>query len=145
MDRFAAAREVRVLAELDLGAFALVRVTGGERDRRVADLAQVSWRSRDDALAPLAGLGLGPGVTAALLARFGHAPADRPLLDALLMLAPTLVQCMAALSETWPAAAQRADSRVGIGGLPDSCYMWRRDGALARAREAEGGPPPRRA
>ena len=27
-----------------------------------------------------------------------------------------------------------ADSVIGMGGLPDSCYMWRRGGALDRLR-----------
>lgn len=137
MDRFAGELEVRALAEVDLKGFALVRVHGAERRRARADLATAVWRTRDDLLAPLAGLGLGGGITAALLARLGDTPADRPFLDALLLLAPTLVQCMAALSETWPLAAAGTDSRFGIGGLPDSCYMWRRDGALARAQEAD--------
>jgi len=60
------------------------------------------------------------------------------------MLAPTLVQCMAALSETWALGAASNPTVIGIGGLPDSCYMWRTDGALARTRVAEGVVAPGR-
>jgi len=133
MDRFAGAYELRMLANLDFAGFALTGVTGAERRRGPSDPSP-AWRSRDEALAPLAGLGLAAGVTAALLARY-PAPDDRPLLDALLALAPTLVQCMAALADSLPATTKGVDPRVGLGGLPDSCYMWRRDGALARARQ----------
>ena len=49
------------------------------------------------------------------------------------MLAPTLVQCLAALADRLVAAGANR-SLAGLGGLPDSCYMWRRDGALARGR-----------
>jgi hypothetical protein len=137
MDRFAGELEVRVLAEVDLETFALVGVRAAERRRGPADFVTAAWAPRDDVLAPLAGRSMGAGITAALLAHLGDRPADRPLLDALLLLSPTLIQCMATLTDTWPAAALRSTSSVGIGGLPDSCYMWRRGGALARAQEAD--------
>jgi hypothetical protein len=72
-----------------------------------------------------------------LLSRFAERPADRPLLDALLMLSPTLIQCAGALSERWPAEAKLSRSRMGTSGLTDSCYMWRREGALGRAIQKE--------
>ena len=77
------------------------------------------------------------GISGELLRRFGNVPADRPLLDVLLMLAPTLIQCAAAVSEPWAVAAKRARWVVGLGGQPDSCYMWRAGGALDRARKVE--------
>jgi hypothetical protein len=98
--------------------------------------------ARDDVAAALQGERLGAGITATVLGRLAGVPADRPLVDALLMLAPTLIQCMAALSEGWALGAAHAPSVVGIGGLPDSCWMWRADGPLARIRAAEGAPPP---
>ncbi len=146
MDRFAGELEVRALAEVDLQSFTIVRLTGAERRRGIADLDGAPWRTRDNVMAPLVGLSLGPGVTAALVERLSGTPEDRPVLDALLTLAPTVIQCVATLSETWPRVALSSDSRLGIGGLPDSCYMWRRGGALIRARD-EGGrvavEPPR--
>jgi hypothetical protein len=51
---------------------------------------------------------------------------------------------LAALSEKWPALALQSSSAIGMGGIPDSCFMWRRGGALDRAREQErlAGTPP---
>jgi len=144
MDRFAGQHEVRALVTVDLRSFTIVGARGAERSRDLATLAEAPWRPRDAALAPLVGERLGAGVTATLLARFADKAADRPLLDGLLMLAPTMVQCMAALSEAWPLGAARHPTLIGMGGLPDSCYMWRRHGVLTRTREAEGAlPPPR--
>jgi len=148
MDRFAGQHEVRALVTVDLPSFAIIGARGAERSRDLATLAEAPWRARDAALAPLVGERLGAGVTGTLLARFADKAADRPLLDGLLMLAPTMVQCMAALSEAWPLGAAHHPTLIGMGGLPDSCYMWRRDGVLTRTREAEGAlpralPPPR--
>jgi hypothetical protein len=137
MERFAAELEFRALARVDLGGFRMTSVVGAERRREAADLATASWRDRADVLDGLVGLGLGRGVTSALLARLGDVDPDRPLLDGLLMLAPALIQCVAALSENWVLAAQANPSVTGVGGLPDSCYMWRRGGGLLRTRAAE--------
>jgi hypothetical protein len=69
----------------------------------------------------------------ALFERFGEEPSDRPLLDALLNLAPALIQCVPALMERWQSrpGAPRPGMMAG-GGMIDSCYMWRRGGALQR-------------
>jgi hypothetical protein len=144
MDRFAEQLEVRLAAAVEFATGRVVRLAAAERRRGREDLEHAAWRDRTPSATWLVGKRLGAGITAELLARLGEAPADRPLLDALLNLAPALVQCAAAMSEVWPLAAQANPSLVGMGGLPDSCWMWRREGALARARKAEGGTPPRR-
>jgi hypothetical protein len=144
MERFAGQLEVRVLAEITSTSGEITQIAAAERSRERADLERAIWRERSDAAAWLVGRRLGPGISRELLERLGRAPADRPLLDVLLMLAPALVQCAAALSEDWPLAARVQPSVVGMGGLADSCYMWRRGGALARRREAEGGSTPER-
>jgi hypothetical protein len=139
IERFGGQLEVRLLADVDVSTFTLTRVSGAERRRGLADLETAAWQPRDSALDGLAGLRLTSGATAALLTRLGTSTADRPLLDCMLMLAPALIQVVAALSEGWAAAYKASPSVVAMGGLPDSCYMWRRDGALTRRREAEGG------
>jgi len=144
MERFAAELEIRALARVEFPSFALAGLEAMERRRSAADLAAAAWRNRADTVGGLDGLRLGAGITAALLERLGDVPADRPLLDTLLMLAPALVQCVAALSDKFPELAAVNPSRIGMGGLPDSCYMWRRDGALNRAREADGVSLPTR-
>jgi Protein of unknown function (DUF2889) len=138
MERFAEELEVRVHADVAFPSFELRAIEAGERRRDAAGLDGAPWRGRDDVTATLGGERLGAGITARLLARLADRPDDRPLLDTLLMLAPTLVQCAAALSEQWPAMFAMDPSRVGMGGLPDSCWMWRRGGALDQARAADG-------
>lgn len=137
MDRFAAQLEIRALTEIDVARFGLTAISAVQRSRTLADLEQAEWRDRSDAVADLPGLSLFSGVSRELVRRFANRPTDRPLLDALLMLAPALIQCAGALSERWPAEAKRSRSRMGTSGLTDSCYMWRRDGALGRAIQKE--------
>lgn len=132
MDRFAGARELRALATIDLGAMALAGLELAERRRDVARL-DAPWTPRDDVAARCRGLSVLRGISAALLARV-DAPDDRPILDALLQLAPTLIQVFAALSDPWPAMAREQGWLVGMGGRPDSCWMWRRGGPLRDAR-----------
>jgi hypothetical protein len=132
MERFASELELRLLAETRAYEFKLARLSGGERRRTFDDLETAKWRERDSTLAQLVGLPLLSGFAGQLLQRFGDSIAERPLLDALLMLAPALIQIIAALSEDWPAQAKQNPSMMGTGGLPDSCYMWRREGALSR-------------
>ena len=143
MERFAEDLGVQVLAGLDLATMKLTDMHAAERQRSASDLG-AAWQERDDRIAWMTGSRLGGGITGELFTRFGADADGRPLLDTLLMLAPALVQCMAALSDVWLASAQANPTLVGMGGLSDSCYMWRRDGALQRAREAEGGWEPRR-
>ncbi len=143
MDRFGRQYEVRALVPVDLRTFHIIEaLAAAERRRAAASLTDAPWVMRDDVRAALLGERLGTGITATVFARLGGVPTDRPLVDALLMLAPTLVQCMAALSEGWAVGAARAPTVIGMGGLPDACYMWRVDGPLARIRAAEGAPPP---
>src|SRR5207249_985813 len=103
----------------------------------------VAWALQCDRATPgavrqagerLFGLPLGPGSSAELLRRLDVVPPRPPVRDALLMLAPTLVQCLAALADRLLSLAGANRSLTGLGGLPDSCYMWRRDGALGRSR-----------
>ena len=142
MERFAEQLEVRLGAEVEFPALAIGRLEAAERRRGAGDLERAAWRDRGEAVAWLGGQRLGAGITAELLARLGAAPDDRPLLDTLLMLAPALVQCAAAMSEAWPLAFRTDSSVVAMGGLTDSCYMWRQGGALDRARAAEGKRTP---
>jgi len=137
MDRFAAQLEIRGLARVDLQSWALAQLSVAERRRTYDDLESAVWRDRSDAVQGVVGISLFQGVSADLTRRVGDEPGDRPLLDALLMLAPALIQCAAALSEGWPLRAKQSPSLMATGGLPDSCYMWRRDGALAKTRGDE--------
>jgi hypothetical protein len=136
MDRFAAELEVRALAEVDLPAFSLARLSGAERRRRLADLDEAPWAALDERVRGLAGLPLLSGFAPKVMELVGEGD-DAPLRDVLLMLAPALIQIIAAMSERWPSDAVRNPSFMGTGGMPDSCYMWRRDGALSAALKDE--------
>jgi hypothetical protein len=144
IERLGAELEIRALATVAMDGMQLAGIEAAERRRTRAELADAPWRDHTQALAPLLGQKLASGVGGALVRRFGEDPEARPLLDLLLNLTPGLYQCMAALSETWPLAAMRSQSSMGMGGIPDSCFMWRRGGALDLAREAErrAGTPP---
>ncbi len=133
-DRFGAQVELRVAARLTLGDLRLTSVAIAERRRDAQTLDQAAWVEREDRAAPLVGATLRSGISSRLLAQFGDAGNDRPLLDALLMLAPATVQCLASFIDTWTQVPWGRAAETG--GHPDSCYMWRRDGALGRKRFA---------
>jgi len=139
MERFGGGLEVRALATVDLGRYAFDAVRIAERRRDAGDL-EAPWRNRDDVAAALAGLSVARGISAALLARLGDRPDDQPVQDGLLMLAPTLIQVFAALSDSWVKLAREQGWLLGMGGQPDSCWMWRRGGALEAARAPEDPP-----
>ena len=76
-----------------------------------------------------------------MLAQLGDGAENEPLRDALLNLAPGVIQCLAALSHRLvahfsggSAAPGSIPRELSVGGYPDCCYMWRSDGAMARAR-----------
>ena len=133
LDRLASYEEIRVLAEVDFPARTVSRLRLANRSRDATTAVEPPWLEHHELAAGLAGLPLGPGSSAELLRRLDAASPHRPVRDALLMLAPTLVQCLAALAHRLIAAGANR-SLAGLGGLPDSCYVWRRDGALARGR-----------
>jgi hypothetical protein len=145
LDRLARQHELRVLARLDAGVSRLEWIDAVERERSPADLASAAWRSRSDRVAGLAGGPALRGLAARVLGALGDAPADAPLRDALLNLAPGVIQCLAALShrlvahfQGGRAAGASIPRELSVGGYPDSCYMWRSDGPMARARAQAG-------
>ncbi|MFM8412605.1 MAG: DUF2889 domain-containing protein, partial [Alphaproteobacteria bacterium] len=130
VDRFARQLEVRVEATLSMGEMRLSSVRIAERRRGPADLDSAPWRPRPERAEQVHGLSLRAGITAELLRRFADPGDDRPLLDALLLLAPTTVQCFASFVDTWTQVPWSKNGGTETGGLPDSCWMWRRGGAL---------------
>jgi hypothetical protein len=79
-------------------------------------------------------------VSGRLLRHLGGQPDEGPLLDVLLNLTPACYQCLANFDVAWPARAAQSPSLLGLGGLPDSCYMWRAGGALDRLRDPARTP-----
>jgi hypothetical protein len=149
LERLARQHELRVLARLDAGVSRIEAIDAVERERGPATRASAPWRSRREAVAGLTG---GPplrGLAARVLAQIGDTPEDAPLRDALLQLAPGTIQCLAALSHRLVAQFQGGRPASGaiprelsVGGYPDSCWMWRSDGVMARRRATAEGPTP---
>jgi hypothetical protein len=136
-ERFAAHHELAATIDVDLWPGELVAIAGGERHRTAARFADAGWEARP-ALAALAGMGLVRGAAAALAERLGDGADARPWRDALAMLPPALVQCRAAHPDAWHEKVRATPRHPGLTALPDSCYMWRRGGALERIRAAHG-------
>jgi hypothetical protein len=133
MERLAAQREITVSATLTVPDLALQTIEAHQRLRSAADPGGADWTSLAERVAPLVGLSLRPGVSSALLRQFPTPGDAAPLRDALLMLAPALIQCFAAL-DLWTMRLNDTSAVAEMGGYLDSCYMWRRDGALQRSR-----------
>ncbi len=140
VERLARLSELRAQAELKLPACSLELLRVAERSRAAHELEQVEWREIQ-AVAPLVGPSVMDAYPARVLAALAPLAAGDPVVDALLQLAPGALQCLASRTESYPALAARSPSRMLCGAAPDSCYMWRRDGALNRARLDEGVAP----
>lgn len=141
-ERLAGQWDVRARARVERPSLALGELAAAERERSSADLDRAVWRDRSDRVAPLAGTPILPGLAGRLF-RLLPDPGERLLLDALLQLAPGYIQVTAAVMDRWlegrsPSAGARSPGALrevsSLGGLPDSCYMWRADGPLHRKR-----------
>ncbi|MBX3025975.1 DUF2889 domain-containing protein [bacterium] len=132
MDRYAAQREIVARATLTMQTLALTSLELRERVRTPVDFRDAEWVDRTADGAPLRGASLRAGITARILALFPDPARDAPLRDALLQLAPGLIQCFAAL-DIWTLFADESAARQ-TGGQPDSCWMWRTGGGLQRGR-----------
>jgi len=137
-ERFARHHELAAAIEVDLWPGTLVAARGAERLRTADHFTGVAWRDRGPALSSLAGIGLVRGAVGAIADRLGDAPAEAPWRDALAMLPAALVQCRAAHPDAWHDKVRATPRHPGLTALPDSCYMWRRGGALERIRDAHG-------
>jgi hypothetical protein len=152
MDRFGRQSETQVLAHVDGATLGITALDAVERERTLEGFGPGGWRDLGERVGVLVGHSIMGGLARRVLEHFGD-DADHVLLrDCLLNLAPGYIQCMAAaldrVLEQAVEARRRADSGgvapasergknvsdSAIGGTPDSCYMWRSDGALAKYR-----------
>jgi hypothetical protein len=137
-ERFASHHELIARIEVDLWPGAMRAIAGAERGRSTAEFAAAAWTDRDALLAPLAGTGLVRGAVGEMTRRLASDPGAIPWRDALAMLPAALVQCRAAHPDAWHERVRDTARHPGLTALPDSCYMWRRGGALERIRDAHG-------
>lgn len=139
MRHFASEFELRLRADINLRNVGLVAIGASQRERTLEDLETATWRDRGDDVAWLVGTPLMSGVGGKLIRAFGDQAEDAPLLDALLNLTPGMHQAMAVMDEGWALTAKAVPTLMGMGGIPDSCYMWRTGGALDKLRNARSG------
>ena len=130
MARFRRHDELRLSLLLDGWPATIAAARGAERSRDEENFATAAWRDLDVALEPLRGLSLGKGAAQALVGAMGGHPRVR---DAMLQLGGALIQCRASFPDKWLNVAA-TPGHPGLIGMPDSCYMWRRGGALERVR-----------
>jgi hypothetical protein len=153
--RLAGQWDARVFARAAGTARTLRELRAARRARSFETIGTAAWHDESDRLAPLEGVPMVPGLAKRLFAIFDR-PDDRLLLDATLQLAPGYIQVMAAVMDRWLAQAKQGGrppdlsgpsgrtsmSDAGnIGGMPDSCYMWRSDGPMASMRAVRQGDP----
>ncbi|MEN8182226.1 MAG: DUF2889 domain-containing protein [Myxococcota bacterium] len=144
LERLARHDEVRLFARVEMPSLKLTRLDAAERTRDSATLASAAWSDPTERLTSLVGEPVVPGMARRVFAALGGDEGAGLLRDALLQLAPGHIQVMASIADRWFAMARSgAALRVGggpavatLGGFPDSCYMWRRDGILQSARQS---------
>jgi hypothetical protein len=141
IERLAREDSVRAFTRLRRTDLSMQDLQAARRTRSAEDLAQ-SWRDEAEPIASLCDTPLIPGLAARLFGLLGAQPEHALLLDTLLQLAPTYIQVMAAVTDRWLAEGRpRAEdgststaSGSAMGGMVDSCYMWRSSGPLATRR-----------
>ena len=141
-ERLVAIHEVKGFAGIERKRFQLEHLAVRERTRSLDTAAATDWIDHDARVAPLAGQPMIPGMAGRIFKLLGEDEAMRPVQDALLQLAPGFIQVTAALMDhefrrrtPEAIAAEPATPSVeGIGGMPDSCYMWRRNSPYAISR-----------
>ena len=143
LDRLARQSEVQVLAHVELGTMEIASLEAVERVRTPETMPSAAWRDRTADLDSLIGGPALAGLAAALFERLGGRDESRLLLDALLQLAPGLIQCFATRTEELLTRISESDGpgepgelprELSLGGTSDSCHMWRAGGAMSRQR-----------
>ncbi len=145
-ERLVSSHEVKCFAGVERKRFRLERLDVRERTRDLLANADAPWIDHDALVSPLVGHPLIPGMAGRIFKLFDtNTPKSAPkcpMQDSLLQLAPGFIQIMAALMDhnfrnrqaEALANEPATPSVAGIGGMPDSCYMWRTDSPYAVSR-----------
>jgi len=144
-ERLVGLHEVKGFAEIERKRFRVERLELRERERDAVAGPEAAWIDHDAFVAPLTGGPILPGMAGRVFALIGDDAEKQVLRDTLLQLAPGFIQIIAALMDHTllrPASAARDEAAAdpatpsvsGLGGMPDSCYMWRRDSPYTVAR-----------
>lgn len=136
MNTFGAETEVRISAIADVSnGMNISSPTGYVRSRELGELGTSHFVDYSDTLQFLEGQSMVQGISKRLLDAFPSGEGNAPLRDALLMMAPGYIQCLASLNEHWPQNALANPSLLGVCGRANSCYMWRDGGPVRSANE----------
>ena len=143
LDRFGRQHEVRIAARARLSDLAFESLRGLERVRVGTPLVAGGWEAIDAELEAFVGAPAIYGLGALVRERYGSDPDREALRDTLLGVAPGLIQCMAAYAGRMvegDGSMGEGPSILQLGGLPNSCYIWREGGPGLRMRgEREAG------
>ncbi len=144
LERLARQHDARCYAVIARETLAIVELSAATRERTSATLGDASWQRLDDEVEEFVGTAIMGGLAGKLLRRYGDTPERSGMLDCLLQLAPGYIQVMAALMEKWfkqssgsgfnMSDADGEPSVAAIGGMADSCYIWRAAGPMAGLR-----------
>lgn len=146
VERLVSTHEVKAFANVERKRFVIERLEAFERTRGLDADPDTPWHDHGACVAPLAHVPVLPGMARRIFDLIGDDASKRTLQDVLLQLAPGFIQITAALMDhsfRRPTAGSSAGARTeepttpsvaGIGGMPDSCYMWRRDSPFTVAR-----------
>ncbi len=146
LERLARQNDARCYAVIARETLAIVELEAATRERTPATLGDALWETLDEEVDEFVGTAVMAGLAGKLLRRYGDTPERFLLLDSLLQLAPGYIQVMAALMEKWfeqssgsglKLFGDDAPSVAAVGGMPDSCYIWRAGGPMA-----DRGPKP---
>jgi hypothetical protein len=151
LDRLDRQDEARVIARVEPPGFNVVQLRAARRSRRMPNLAAAVWEDCSEVLASLIGYPVVPGLSRRVRELLLGDEANALVRDALLQLAPGHIQVLAAITERWFAPSRSANDSAdesndgkltasgppvgAIGGMLDSCYMWRSGSPLIAERE----------
>ncbi|MCH2184322.1 hypothetical protein MK280_00460, partial [Myxococcota bacterium] len=138
LDRLAFQSELRLRADVQMPSMVFEKLESEQRQRTGNSLADATWEELTSQLSPLLGLGAMQGLSHRVLDLFSGQPDRQPLQDVLLSVGPALIQCLGSMAGRM---AQNTSSHASgpisaLGGMTDSCYLWRVGGPGLRHREA---------
>ena len=143
LGRLASLGELRLLADVDMPSLSFRALEGEQRSRTEVSMREVRWRNLAEELAPLQGEVALHGLSQKVLELFGSDAEAQPLRDVLLSVGPCLIQCMGSMVGRMMERAPGQDGNpIGrLGGMSDSCYIWRAGGPGQRRHETLDGSP----
>ena len=150
-ERLSLSHEVKTFATIDRKRFLVDRLEIRERERTYSTVGTATWTDHTEWAEPLLGVRLIPGMAGRIFKLIGDRGDLQAVRDNLLQMAPGFLQITAAQmdeyferrEQTQPGETPEKPAVSDLGGNSDSCYMWRRDGAIHSAwfaGTAIGGP-----